>query len=198
MSKIVLASGNEHKIEELNKLLEDEPYQVLSKKDFDNLPEVVEDKDTLQGNALKKAREICQIVELPTLADDTGLEVDSLDGKPGVYSARFAGPEATDKDNNEKLLRLLADHEDVGQRTARFRTVIALVLPDGREKVVEGKCEGYILKEPRGEQGFGYDPLFYVEEYDATFAQLPMETKNKISHRGRAFRSIIKEIKELI
>lgn len=198
MSKIVLASGNEHKIEELNKLLEDEPYQVLSKKDFDNLPEVVEDKDTLQGNALKKAREICQIVQLPTLADDTGLEVDSLDGKPGVYSARFAGPEATDKDNNEKLLRLLADYEDADQRTARFRTVIALVLPDGREKVVEGKCEGYILKEPRGEQGFGYDPLFYVEEYDATFAQLPMETKNKISHRGRAFRSIIKEIKGMI
>ncbi|AZR73384.1 non-canonical purine NTP pyrophosphatase, RdgB/HAM1 family [Anoxybacter fermentans] len=197
MEKIVIASRNPYKVQELKALLKDESIQVLSLNHFPEIPEVVEDGKTFKENALKKAREICKATQLPTLADDSGLEVDLLDGAPGVYSARFAGPDATDADNNRKLLELLKDHPDLNERTARFKSVIALVLPDGRERVVEGSCEGLLLTEPRGQGGFGYDPLFYLPEYNATFAELPMEVKNRISHRGKAFCSIIEEIRKL-
>ncbi|MCK4259299.1 MAG: XTP/dITP diphosphatase [Halanaerobiales bacterium] len=197
MEKLVLATRNSHKVEELKELLKEEDIQVLSLKEFTDIPEVVEDGETFQENALKKAREICKVTKLPTLADDSGLVVDLLNGAPGVYSARFAGSDATDADNNHKLLELLKDHPDLKERTARFKSVIAYVLPDGQETVVEGSCEGFILTEAKGESGFGYDPLFYVAEYGVTFAQLPMEIKNQISHRGRAFRLIVEEIRKI-
>lgn len=197
MDKIVLATRNAHKVEELEALLEGEPIQILSLKDLPDLPEVVEDGETFEENAVKKAREICKFTGLPALADDSGLEVDLLGGAPGIYSARFSGPKATHADNNQKLLKELQDYPNQEERIARFRSVIALVLPDGTEKVVEGSCAGYILKELKGQEGFGYDPLFYVPEYEATFAELPMEVKNRISHRGRAFQKIVEEIRNL-
>ncbi len=197
MKRLVLATRNAHKVEELRELLNDEEIQVLSLEDFPDMPEVVEDGDTFAANALKKARSVAKVVQLPTLADDSGLEVDLLAGAPGVYSARFAGSKATDLDNNQKLLSLLKDHPEIKERTGRFKSVIALVMPDGLEKVVEGSCEGLILTELRGKSGFGYDPLFFVPEYNATFAELSMEIKNKISHRGCAFRNIVEEIRKL-
>ncbi len=197
MEKIVLATRNAHKVEELNELLKNEEIEVLSLKAFSDIPEVIEDGETFQENALKKAREICKVTQLPSLADDSGLVVDLIDGAPGVYSARFAGEDATDADNNKKLIELLKGHLDLKERTARFKSVIALVLPEGEEKVVEGSCEGYILTEEKGQGGFGYDPLFYVPEYGATFAQLPMDIKNQISHRGRAFRQMVEEIRKM-
>ena len=197
MDKLVLATQNEHKVQELEELLDGMLIQILSYKDFVNLPDVIEDGMTFRENALKKAREICKQVNLPTLADDSGLEVDLLKGAPGVYSARFAGQEATDLENNQKLLKLLENYPDLNERTARFTSVIAFVQPDGFEKTVKGSCEGLLLTELRGEGGFGYDPLFYLPEYDATFAELPMELKNKISHRGHAFRKIVGELKKL-
>lgn len=197
MDKLVLATRNAHKVSELKQLLKGEAIQVLSLDDFAEFPEVVEDGTTFRENALKKAREVCQATGLPALADDSGLEVDLLNGAPGVYSARFSGPNATNAENNRKLLELLKPYPELEERSARFKSVIALVLPDGREKVVEGSAEGYILSDLRGTEGFGYDPLFYVPEYDATFAELPMEVKNRISHRGKAFSLIVEEIRKL-
>ena len=131
------------------------------------------------------------------MADDSGLEVDALDGRPGVYSARFAGPGATDADNNAKLLRLLEGVPDP-RRTARFRCAIALVSPDGDEYVDEGVCEGVVAREPRGEGGFGYDPLFIVPEYGRTFAELPPEVKDRISHRARALAAAKRRLARLL
>lgn len=196
--KIVLATHNRHKIEELKALLAGEPVEVLSLEDIPDLPDVEETGTTFAENALKKAREICRITGLPALADDSGLEVDLLNGAPGVYSARFSGPAATHEQNNRKLLELLRDHPDPQERTARFKSVIALVMPDGRERLVEGCVEGVILSELRGQQGFGYDPLFFVPGHQATLAELPLEIKNRISHRGNAFRKIAAEMKNIL
>lgn len=198
MVKIVLATRNLHKVEELEALLAGEPVQVLSLKDLPDLPDVEEDGTTFADNALKKAREICKHTGLPALADDSGLEVDLLNGAPGVYSARFAGEPSDTAANNQKLLNLLKDHPKLEDRTARFKSVIAFVMPDGREVVVEGAAEGLILKEFRGKGGFGYDPLFYVPEHEMTFAELPMDVKNRISHRGKAFHRIVDEIRKII
>lgn len=198
MQKIILATRNSHKVEELQKMLLGESIEVLSLKDLPGLPEVAEDGETFRENALKKAREICKAAGLPALADDSGLQVDLLGGAPGVYSARFAGPQATDRDNNQKLLGLMQNHPDPEERTARFQSVIAFVTPDGRESVVEGSVEGVLLTELKGQGGFGYDPLFYVPEYGQTMAQLSMEVKNQISHRGKAFKMIISEIRDLL
>lgn len=197
MQQLVLATQNLHKVEELRELMSDEDLQICSLKDFPEIPEIIEDGRTFRDNALKKARQVCKALKRPTLADDSGLEVALLGGAPGVYSARFAGPNATSLLNNQKLLELLKDHPDLNERTARFISVIALVLPDGFEKVVIGSCEGYILPQLQGTSGFGYDPLFYLPEYQATFAELPLEIKNQISHRGRAFRQIVEEIRRL-
>lgn len=197
MQQLVLATQNLHKVEELRELMADEDLQIWSLKDFPEIPEIIEDGRTFRDNALKKARQVCKALKLPTLADDSGLEVDLLGGAPGVYSARFAGPNATSLLNNQKLLELLKDHPDLNERAARFISVIALVLPDGFEKVVFGSCAGYILPQLRGTSGFGYDPLFYLPEYQATFAELPLEIKNQISHRGRAFRQMVEEVRRL-
>lgn len=189
MNTIVLASRNQHKIEELRAVLKELGIELKSALDFPQLKEVEEDKSTLEGNALKKARYVYEETGLPALADDTGLEVDALDGRPGVYSARYAGENATYQDNVDKLLEEL-DDVPAKNRGARFRTVVAFVTDTGAY-TFEGICPGTILTGPRGDKGFGYDPVFRPEGYDLTFAELDQEEKNRISHRGRAIAKFI-------
>lgn len=185
MKKIVLATQNPHKVLEFNEMLADLGIQVIAASEFPDLEEVVEDGETLQANALKKARYVAGETGLPALADDTGLEVDILNGRPGVYSARYAGENVTYQDNVLKLLDELSGIGDLDKRTARFRTVIAFVNGND-EYLFEGICNGRILKEQKGKGGFGYDPVFLPDGHEETFAQMSMEEKNKISHRGRA------------
>ncbi len=196
MTKIMLATQNLGKVGELKRLLEEIPVEVLSLADFPELPEVVEDGSTFAENAIKKAQQISEATGLLTMADDSGLEVDFLGGAPGVHSARFAGPQKSDADNNNKLLDLLSEVPRE-KRTARFRCVIALAAPGGKPAATDGTCEGIIGFEPKGAGGFGYDPLFYVPEFERTFAELSMDIKNKISHRGKALikaRDMLKEM----
>lgn len=188
---ILLASANPHKIEELHQILKPIGIRLKSTLDFPGGGDVEEDRPDLEGNALKKARYWYQESGLPSLADDTGLEVDALDGAPGVYSARYAGEKATYADNVNKLLREL---EGKKNRRAQFRTVIAFV--DGEnEHLFEGVCKGEIIYEPRGEKGFGYDPVFRPQGYRETFAELSPEGKNKISHRGLALQKFLAFLK---
>jgi XTP/dITP diphosphohydrolase len=194
MDTIVLASRNEHKIIELRQTLEPLGIELKSALDFSNLKEVEEDKLTLEGNAIKKAQYVYEETGLPALADDTGLEVDALDGRPGVFSARYAGEEATYEENVQKLLAELAGVEPK-DRKAQFRTVAALVSDEGTH-TFEGVCRGEILTEKRGAKGFGYDPVFQPEDYKETFAEMDPETKNKISHRGRAIQQLLDWLKE--
>lgn len=196
MKELVLASGNKGKLAEFQRLLEGLDVQIHSMKEYPEIGEIVEDGSTFAENALIKARAVCKATGKPAMADDSGLAVDALNGAPGIYSARFAGEQRSDADNNAKVLQLLEGVED-GKRTARFFCVIAIVLPDGREYTVEGTCEGTILRALRGEGGFGYDPLFYVESLDKTFAELTMEEKNRISHRGHANRKAVEIIRGL-
>ena len=196
MTELVLASGNKGKLAEFQRLLEGLDVQIHSMKEYPEIGEIVEDGSTFAENALIKARAVCKATGKPAMADDSGLAVDALNGAPGIYSARFAGEQRSDADNNAKVLQLLEGVED-GKRTARFFCVIAIVLPDGREYTVEGTCEGTILRALRGEGGFGYDPLFYVESLDKTFAELTMEEKNRISHRGHANRKAVEIIRGL-
>ena len=186
-TKILLASGNQHKIQELRQVLQPLGIELKSTLDYPGSEEVVEDKPDLEGNALKKARFWQKKAGLPALADDTGLEVDALNGEPGVYSARYAGENATYRDNVDKLLYELTNAEN---RNARFRTVIAFVT-DKEEHIFEGVCEGVITKVAKGSKGFGYDPIFKPAGYEKTFAELSSEEKNKISHRGRALQKFI-------
>ena len=180
-----MATGNKGKIREIAALLDGLCERVLSSADFPGLPEVIEDGADFATNALKKATSASRFAGVPVLADDSGLVVDALDGRPGVLSARFAGEGATDAENNAKLLRELADVPSL-QRSAAFHCVIALCWPDGTCHTFDGKLKGLILDAPRGDGGFGYDPLFMVREYGLTLAELPFEIKNSISHRGRA------------
>lgn len=196
MTELVLASGNKGKLAEFQRLLEGLDVQIHSMKEYPEIGEIVEDGSTFAENALIKARAVCKATGKPAMADDSGLAVDALNGAPGIYSARFAGEQRSDADNNAKVLQLLEGVED-SKRTARFFCVIAIVLPDGREYTVEGTCEGTILHALQGEGGFGYDPLFYVESLDKTFAELTMEEKNRISHRGHANRKAVEIIRGL-
>ncbi|KJS18539.1 MAG: purine NTP phosphatase [Peptococcaceae bacterium BRH_c4b] len=184
--RLVLATRNRGKVNELAELLSPLGVEVLSLDNFPGVPEVEEDGDTFKANALKKALTVSLHTGEIALADDSGLEVDYLGGAPGVHSARFAGVGRDDLENNEKLLRLMKNVPPE-KRTARFRCVVALATPEGRTFTTEGACEGIIGNSPRGGEGFGYDPLFVVPEFGKTFAELDMETKNRISHRGRAF-----------
>ncbi len=188
METIVLGSGNKHKIKELRATLAPLGIELKSSYDFSGLEEVVEDATTLKGNALKKARYFSRQTGLPALSDDTGLEVAALNGRPGVYSARYAGDSATSEDNIKKLLGELSGL-DLEERDAQFRTVIAMVSENGTH-TFEGVCRGTILKERRGDKGFGYDPVFRPVGYDETFAELDADTKNKISHRGKAIEKL--------
>ena len=195
--EIVLASGNKGKIAEFQRLLAGMDVVIRPLNDFPEIGEIIENGQTFAENALIKARTVAQATGKAALADDSGLMVDVLDGAPGIYSARFAGEQGNDTANNAKLLKLLAGVPQE-QRGAQFFCAIALVLPDGREYTVEGLCRGEILAELRGEGGFGYDPLFYVEEFQKTFAELTMEEKNMISHRGRANQKAVEIIKKLV
>lgn len=195
MKTIVLASRNEHKIEELRQTLAPLKIELKSALDFPNLREVEEDKPTLEGNALKKARYVFGKTGLPSLADDTGLEVDALDGRPGVYSARYSGENATYQQNVDKLLNELEGVENQ-DRKAQFRTVVAFVREDGIH-TFEGVCPGKITEQPRGHRGFGYDPVFQPTDYEQTFAELDITVKNKISHRGKAIQQFYEWLKNL-
>lgn len=188
MNTIVLASRNKHKIEELRSTLKPLGITLKSTYDFPDLDEVEEDQPTLEGNALKKARYVFEETGLPALSDDTGLEVDALDGRPGVYSARYAGESATYQNNVDKLLGELSGIP-AEKRGAQFRTVVAFVTPED-EYTFEGVCRGKILDEERGDGGFGYDPVFLPQGYEQTFAELDVEIKNEISHRGRAIQKL--------
>ncbi len=198
--KLLVASGNKGKIKEIESYLEnlDENtrFEIIGLSQYPNLPEVEEDGDTFTANALKKARERAKETGLLTLADDSGLVVDYLKGAPGVYSARYAGEKATDKDNNKKLLDELKGIP-VDRRSAHFKCVLALVDPDTeKEIIVEGKCEGIIGIEPQGDKGFGYDPLFFIPKFNKTMAELPLKLKNKISHRANALKKMKEELME--
>ena len=189
MRELLVASGNKGKLREFAELLKGVVDTILSPADFPGLPEVEEDGATFEENAIKKARSAALFTGLPVLADDSGLSVDFLDGRPGVYSARFAGEGASDADNNALLLRELAGVPQE-QRGAAFHCVIALCQPDGSCQSFDGSLSGAILEVPRGDGGFGYDPLFLVPEYGQTFSELPLEIKNVISHRGRAMQML--------
>lgn len=189
MRRLVLATHNRHKAEELRALLRTTDIEVLTLDAFPQVGEIEEDNPTLEGNALKKARQVFRLTGMPSLADDTGLEVDALGGAPGVHSSRYAGPGATYADNVRKLLQELKDVPP-HRRTARFRCVLAFVAPHNVERVVEGECRGTILHEPRGLHGFGYDPVFLPDGFTETFAEMNAATKNRISHRGEALRRI--------
>ena len=196
MSKrLLLATRNQHKKQELQAMLADLSLEILTLDDVPDLPEVEEYGVTFAENASKKARQTAALSGIICLADDSGLSVDALDGSPGVYSARFAGPDADDDKNNVRLLGLMEAVPD-DKRTAAFICAVALADPMGNTTVVEGSCPGRIIRERAGSGGFGYDPLFAPEGYTRTFAQLKPEEKNCISHRGRALtmaRSVIEQ-----
>jgi XTP/dITP diphosphohydrolase len=189
--KLVFATRNPGKLRELRQLIGADALEVLSLDDLPDVPDIEETGETFAENAILKAREVTERTGFPALADDSGLEVDALDGAPGVRSARYAGPGADDAARIELLLRNL---EGVApeQRTARFRCVMALTDPwqPGQVKLTEGTCEGLILSDRRGSGGFGYDPVFYVPELGKTFAQAQPDEKNRLSHRGRALRQM--------
>ncbi|MEJ6952554.1 XTP/dITP diphosphatase [Natronospora cellulosivora (SeqCode)] len=198
--KLLVASGNQGKVREIKKYLEDLgknlKFEVISMNSFPQLDEVIEDGDSFRENALKKARTRAEETGLICLADDSGLLVECLNGAPGVYSARYAGEGASDADNNKKLIKELEGFS-YKNRKAYFKCVMALIdLDEDIEIVVEGNCPGFIHLEPRGENGFGYDPLFFLEEYDKTMAELSLDEKNKISHRARALDKMKKEVIE--
>lgn len=184
---LVLATRNAHKVAELRILLAPFPWPIHGLDAFPGAPEVAEGASTYAANALAKARSAAQFTLETTMADDSGLEVDALNGSPGVLSARFAGSSATDEDRNRALLKLL-EGVPWEQRTARFRCVIAVVRPSGEAWTEEGVLEGYIATEPRGESGFGYDPVFWVPQLGKTLGEVGPEVKNRISHRARAAR----------
>lgn len=186
---LVLASKNKGKIKEIKTSLAVPSLTVQSLNDFADLPEVIEDGSSFLENALKKAQTISKVLNLPVMADDSGLEVDALQGAPGIYSARFAGDQATDRQNYEKLLALLKGVPET-RRTARFVCLLVLTLPPGEWFQARGVCEGRIALSPQGDQGFGYDPVFYLPEFQKTMAELPLEIKNRISHRARALENM--------
>jgi len=183
--KLLVSTRNPHKLREITAIMEPLGVELVSLVAFPDAPDVVEDRDTLDGNAIKKARELHAYTGLPTIADDTGLEVIALDGAPGVRSARFAGEKADDADNRALLLERLENADD---RRARFRTVIALCTAAGTH-TFEGICPGTIIRGERGEKGFGYDPVFEPDGHTVTFAEMPDQEKNTISHRGRALQA---------
>lgn len=181
---LLVATRNPHKLAEIRAILDLPGVRLVPAEEVAGLPEVDEDGATLEANAIKKARTLARVSGLWAIADDTGLEVAALAGAPGVYSARYAGEQATYADNNRKLLAAL---DGVADRRARFRTAVALADPAGRHRWVEGACTGVIVHAPRGDQGFGYDPLFLPDGSNRTFAEMDAPAKNAVSHRARAF-----------
>ncbi|MBC8210770.1 MAG: RdgB/HAM1 family non-canonical purine NTP pyrophosphatase [Gammaproteobacteria bacterium] len=194
MQKLVIASGNKGKLRELAALLEPLDYQVHTQSEL-NVPDVAETGTTFVENAIIKARHAAEITGLPAVADDSGIEVDALDGAPGVYSARFSAPDATDEKNNALLVEKLRNVPEA-ERTARYRAVIVYMrhAKDPSPIICEGSWEGRIVLEPRGEGGFGYDPYFYLDTHHCTSAELTAEQKNAISHRGQALKQLVSRL----
>lgn len=189
MKELILASNNAHKVEEIKSILED--YSILTLKDINYTEEIVEDGTTFEENALIKARTICKYSGKTAISDDSGLSIELLDGRPGVYSARYS-KEQTDEKNIEKVLFEL----DGNYSKAKFVSVIAYVSPDGVEKTFRGECHGEIIFEKRGKNGFGYDPIFYLPELDKTFAEITSEEKNSISHRSESLKKFSNYLRE--
>jgi XTP/dITP diphosphohydrolase len=194
--KLLVATGNKGKLREIRRLLDGADIEIIGLAQLDNPPDVVEDGDSFATNARKKALEMAKFSGYLTLADDSGLVVAALDGAPGVYSARYAGEQGDDAANNAKLLDEMASIPD-DRRQAAFHCVVALAWPDGRCETYDGQISGVILRSARGEDGFGYDPLFLVPEYGKTTAELSLAIKNRISHRGMALRKVIPLLMEL-
>ena len=190
MIKLVVATNNNGKLKEIRSLLEEHGIDVLGLSEFPGAPEVIEDGDTFAANAAKKAQTIAAFTGLPCLADDSGLVVEALDGRPGVHSARFSGDNATDQSNNRKLLVEMSDVADDLRQAAGW-WVMALCLEGEPIRFFEGRVSGTILKQERGTGGFGYDPLFWLENYQCTMAEIPLVEKNKISHRGKALSQVV-------
>ncbi|HVJ50775.1 XTP/dITP diphosphatase [Desulfitobacterium sp.] len=195
--KILLATQNQGKVKELQELLADAQIEVLSLQDIPNWEEVEETGSTFAENAALKAHVAAERTGYIALADDSGLEVDALNGAPGVYSARYAGEPKDDERNNDKLINALEKFPDE-ERTGRFRCALVIATPDGQEFLTEGTVEGRILHAPRGQEGFGYDPLFFIPDFGRTMAELTMIQKNKISHRAQAFQRAIPILKDLV
>lgn len=195
MHEVIIATKNKGKLREFESLLAILNVKVRSLEDLVPIPDIIEDGETFQENAKKKAEEICSIFKLPTIADDSGLVVDFLNGMPGIYSARFAGEEKNDDKNNTRLLELMQDIE-AEKRSAKFVCAIALAIPNESTIIVQEEIEGTITFEPKGANGFGYDPLFYIPEYGRTMAEIPAEVKNKISHRAKALDKLMMIIGE--
>jgi XTP/dITP diphosphohydrolase len=191
--EIIVATKNRGKIREIRKALRGLGLKIYSLKDFSDVPEVVEDGKSFTENALKKARFYSKYFGKLTIADDSGLEVEVLKGWPGIYSARYAGEEASDRKNNQKLLKEMEGIR-ISNRGARFKCVLAMVSTDGREAVAEGSCRGRIGFREMGRRGFGYDPIFILPQDGKTMAQLTLEEKNRVSHRGKALRKLKKII----
>jgi XTP/dITP diphosphohydrolase len=194
---LVLATRNQGKVREIEKMLDLPRLEIRSLRDFPDLPEIAEDGQTFLENALKKAQGCAQATGRPALAEDSGLEVDFLDGAPGIYSARFSGAGATDEANNRKLLSLLEGVPEE-KRTARFVCQMVLYLPEGKWIQAEGFCPGIIAPGKRGEHGFGYDPVFFLPEFGKTMAEIPLEEKNRISHRAQALREIRSHLEAIL
>ena len=192
--RIVLASNNQGKVREIGQLLADRNMEVLPQSSFD-IPDIEETGLSFVENAILKARNAAAHSGLPAIADDSGLEVDALNGAPGIYSARYAGPGATDEDNNAKMLEALTDVPDEA-RTARFQCLMVYMrhAEDPVPIICQGSWEGRILRSPQGENGFGYDPLFFVPEKNCSAAQLPAEVKNAMSHRGKALQCLLQAL----
>ncbi len=192
--KIFLATGNKHKIKEIEKIFKMDNVEILSINDGIEIPEVEEDGTTFEENSKKKALEIAKFTNMITIADDSGLCVDALNGAPGVYSARYAGEHGNDLDNNKKLVREL---QGIENRKARFVCVITLAKPTGETYSFRGEVEGDIIDVSQGTEGFGYDPHFFMKEYGKTLAEIP-EIKNKISHRARALEKLKENLDEIL
>ncbi len=191
--KIVLATGNKNKLREFQQILNADTIQIVPQSEFEGCPDVVEDGNSFEENALKKARTIAAHTGCIAMADDSGLEVDALMGEPGIYSARYAGEPRSDERNIELLLENMRQVCEV-QRGAQFTCVIAVVTPEGRELIAQGLCRGRITMQPQGSDGFGYDPVFLHEPSRRTFAQLSSDKKNSISHRGRAIENLREQL----
>ena len=189
MKKVIFATGNEGKMREIREILSDLGVEILSLKEAGIHADIVEDGKSFEENAVIKAKTICKLTHEVVLADDSGLEIDYLNGEPGIYSARYMGEDTSYRIKNQNLIDRLEGVPDE-KRTARFVCVIAAAYPDGTVKTARGTMEGIIGYEERGENGFGYDPIFFLPEYGCSSAELSMEEKNKISHRGKALRAI--------
>jgi XTP/dITP diphosphohydrolase len=186
--KLLLATKNRHKVDEIKALLADLDVEILCALDFPDLPDVVEDRDTIEGNAAKKAIECAAHTGIPALADDTGFFVDALDGRPGVFAARYAGPECSYADNRTKML---GEMQGVTNRAAHFRTAVVFATPDAIIATTIGEVTGSITHQEAGEGGFGYDPIFRADETGKTFGEMDAQAKHAISHRGRAMRAML-------